>query len=107
MMIIVHLKNNFLIISLYVYNLPNVSSISLPSTIKSLNIYRLPSMSTSSVDSIITQIDGFGLSNGSIGRSSYGQNDLLRTNASDTALSNIFSRGWYSYGNNALSLSNL
>ena len=99
--------SDYSIISLYVYNLPNVSSISLPSTIKSLNIYRLPSMSTSSVDSIITQIDGFGLSNGSIGRSSYGQNDLLRTNASDTALSNIFSRGWYSYGNNALSLSNL
>lgn len=99
--------SDYSLISLYLYNLPNVSSISLPSTIKSLNIYRLPSMSTSSVDSIITQIDGFGLSGGSIGRSSYGQDDLLRTNASDTALSNIFSRGWYSYGNNALSLSHL
>jgi hypothetical protein len=55
-------------------------------------------MSTSSVDSIFTQLDGFGLSNGQLGRSKYGQNDLLRTTASDSVIASLASKGWYFFG---------
>jgi hypothetical protein len=90
--------SNYSIERFMLYNLPNVASISLPSTTIYLDIHRLPSMSTSSVDSIFTQLDGFGLSNGQLGRSKYGQNDLLRTTASDSVIASLASKGWYFFG---------
>ena len=87
--------SNYSIEYLKLYNLPNITSISLSPTTKHLDIHRLPSMSTSSVDSIITQLDSFGLSNGELVRSKYGYNDLLRTTASDSAIQSLVSKGWY------------
>jgi len=87
--------SNYSIESFILENLPNVASISLPSTTRYLEIYRLPSMDTSNVDSIFTQLDGFGLSNGQLGRSKYDQNDLLRTTATDSAITSLKSKGWH------------
>lgn len=91
--------SNYSIERFMLYNLPNITSISLSPTTKHLDIHRLPSMSTSSVDSIITQLDSFGLSNGELVRSQYGYNDLLRTTASDSAIQSLLSKGWYLGGN--------
>jgi hypothetical protein len=55
-------------------------------------------MNTSNVDSIFTQLDGFGLSNGELGRSKYGENDLVRTTSSDSAIASLASKGWYFFG---------
>ena len=87
--------SNYSIERFILENLPNVASISLPSTTRYLEIYRLPSMDTSNVDSIFTQLDGFGLSNGQLGRSKYDQNDLLRTTATDSAITSLKSKGWH------------
>jgi hypothetical protein len=90
--------SNYSIERFMLYNLPNVASISLPSTTIYLDIHRLPSMNTSNVDSIFTQLDGFGLSNGELGRSKYGENDLVRTTSSDSAIASLASKGWYFFG---------
>jgi hypothetical protein len=87
--------SNYSIERLIISNLPNVASISLPATTIHLSIHRLPSMGTSSVDSIFTQLDGFGLSNGELGISKYGEDDLVRTSASDSVITSLTFKGWY------------
>jgi hypothetical protein len=82
----------------------DITSFNLPSSAKDVDIYRLPSVTPSAVDSLLTGLDTSGVVNGSLTRTKYSTNDLLRTHASDTALMNLISKGWAIYGFNVTQL---
>ena len=82
----------------------DVTSFNLPSSAKDIDIYRLPSVTPTEVDSLLTGLDASGVVNGSLTKTKYNTNDLLRTHASDTALTNLISKGWSLYGFNVTQL---
>ena len=84
-------------------NLPN-ATLSLPYSVNYIYMSNLPGVVPADVDTLITGINTSGLTNGTIVRHKVSQTDLLRTNASDTALANIISKGWQLQG---LSVSDL
>ena len=84
-------------------NLPN-TTLSLPYSVNYIYMSNLPNVVPFDVDAVITGIDASGVTNGTIVRYKVSQTDLLRTHTSDTALTNIISKGWQISG---LSVSDL
>jgi hypothetical protein len=82
----------------------DITSFNLPYSAKDVDIYRLTSVTPTEVDSLLTGLDASGVVNGSLTRTKYSTNDLLRTHASDTALTNLISKGWSLYGFNVTQL---
>ena len=82
----------------------DITSFNLPYSAKDVDIYRLTSVTPTEVDSLLTGLDASGVVNGSLTRTKYNTNDLLRTHASDTALTNLISKGWSLYGFNVTQL---
>jgi hypothetical protein len=76
-------------------NLPTITGFNLPyNSVESLFIYNLPGVTPQEVDSVIIGLNSNGITNGYLSRSRNNSTDLLRTNASDTALSSLISKGW-------------
>jgi uncharacterized repeat protein (TIGR02543 family) len=82
------------LISVKLHHLPNITAIDLPYGVNTVDIYRLPSVIPTKVDELLVKLDASGVTNGIIRRSQYNNTDLVRTHASDAALSSLIGKGW-------------
>ncbi len=82
------------LISVKLHQLPNITAIDLPYGVNTVDIYDLPSVIPTKVDELLFKLDASGVTNGIIRRSQSDTTDLLRTHASDAALSSLIGKGW-------------